>query len=126
MNAQEMRIGNWYDHNGVHRQVTPNTIEEVWEAKRTWCKPIPITEKWLLDFGFEEVQFKQDLNRNFYKRFEIEKTERLFSISYYIETNKCYFNFDVGYGDNEILISFVNQLQNLYFCLCGEELIIKE
>jgi hypothetical protein len=35
-------------HNGIPKQATPNTIEEVWESERSWCKPIKLTEKILL------------------------------------------------------------------------------
>ena len=52
--ANDLRIGNYYDHNGAFRKATPETILEVWEAERTWCKPIPITEEILLKCGFDE------------------------------------------------------------------------
>lgn len=63
--ANELRIGNWYDHNGEYRQASPSTIEEIWHNERPWCKPIPITEEILLKCGFNEGQtgyyFKDDI-----------------------------------------------------------------
>lgn len=71
LTAQQLRIGNYYNHNGEIRQVTPNTILEVWEAEREWCKPIPLTEEWLLklpnNFIYPKwITFVHDLQNWFY------------------------------------------------------------
>jgi hypothetical protein len=103
MQASELRIGNWYNDNGIFKQVTPNTIEEVWVTQRTWCKPL--TEEWLkrCNFNFEKLGFK-DL-----------------SVSYGITSNEFHFYI----GNYAKKINYVHQLQNLYFALTGEELTIK-
>jgi hypothetical protein len=116
MKANELRIGSWYDYNGKPKQVTPNTIEEVWIAEKTWCKPIPITEEWLLKFGFE-------------------KKEGCINNIYFILAGKILIQYDLVYNIVDfvkrvnfnvfISIKYVHQLQNLYFALTGEELIIK-
>jgi hypothetical protein len=109
MRAQELRIGNWYDHNGIHRQVFPITITEVWEAQRIWCKPIPLTEEWLLKLG------------------GIKATDSFGGYLFYYPNGN-----GMRIKNNEwstqhltVKVEFVHQLQNLYFSLTGEELIIK-
>lgn len=80
-------------------------------------KPIPLTEEWLLKFGFQ---------------YGFGKTERLYlpiiSIDYFLWGSKsdnftsCTFIIN---RVNKIKINYVHQLQNLYFILTGKELIIK-
>ena len=107
MKATELRIGNWYDHNGIPKQVTPNTIEEVWESERSWCKPIPLTEDILLKCGFRVNTFdglpwyeKECLTLDF--MFDFERHDA--------STNR---------------VHHVHQLQNLYFALTSEELNVE-
>jgi hypothetical protein len=128
MNAQEIRIGNWYDHNGVHRQVTPNTIEEVWEAKRTWCKPIPLTEEWHNNFGVKKDGFGSFVYK--IPRKNNSNIKVIFSRDYVMlrqgkgridDDLIAIWNKDIKKRD-----MFVHEWQNLYFSLCGEELMIKE
>jgi hypothetical protein len=113
MKANELRIGNWYDHNGIPTQVTPNTIEEVWEAERIWCKAIPLTEEWLLKFGFDKLPNCWDNDI-----FHLSEWDN-YPMNWCVVMNK----------NNAVLIlklKYVHQLQNLYFALTGEELIITE
>ena len=67
--------------------------------------PIPLTEEWLLKFGFEwKIQ-----HQGFYNgRFKIDEK--------YKEGYRLYF------GGEKIDVKHVHQLQNLYFALTGEEL----
>ena len=74
-------------------------------------EPIPLTEEWLLKFGFET----KGINRPKWTKWKVDL----------IEDEKGIFSFDESriYID----IEFVHQLQNLYFALTGEELeLIKE
>ena len=102
MKANELRIGNFYDNNGFVSVVSPNTIEEVWNAERSWVKPIPLTEEWLLKFGFE--------NGNY------------FTLNNVIIYKHDKYRYKYNYG--QIWVKYVHQLQNLYFALTNEELII--
>lgn len=122
MKANELRIGNWYDDNGIFKQVTPNTIEEVWVAERTWCKPIPLTEEWLEKLGFEICGYNQLSWRHteHIKNFELDGIN--WADADYPEYQ--FLNYNIG---NDIFrIHYVHQLQNLYFALTGEELEIKK
>lgn len=109
MKANELRIGNFYDHNGVEAVATPNTIEEVWIAERNWVKPIPLTEEWLLKFGFD-------------KKFNKDKITIIPKGRLGYENGRTYFN---SWVILEKQPDFVHQLQNLYFALTGEELTFK-
>jgi hypothetical protein len=105
MKANELRIGNWYDHNGIPTQVTPNTIEEVWEAERIWCKAIPLTEEWLFNFGFISNPYEDRYEKG---SIHIECIKTKGETYLWIE--------------NMPHIKYVHQLQNLHFALTGEEL----
>ena len=108
MKANEIRLGNYYDHNGEYRQVTPSVIEEVWNAERTWCKPIPLTEEWLIKMGFNRSGLYYHLNDVYIH------TMGIFEPYFYYQ-----------YNGKECIIESLHQLQNLFYCLCGEELTIK-
>jgi len=117
MKANEMRIGNWYDENGATKQVNPNTIEAVWVAERIWCKPIPLTEEWLLKFGF----ITKGIHYNFtLGNMEIASAIRVLSTN---ERGKFYLDGDIPEW-MKIKLEYVHQLQNLYFALTGEEITI--
>ena len=115
--ANELRLGNYYDNHNQIMQVTPNTIEEVWIAQRNWCNPIPLTEEWLLKLGADKYNPG---------RYMLKLSETLIIFwnigdDYFIcelssrSTHVCYFNEK----------KHVHQLQNLYFALTEKELTLK-
>jgi hypothetical protein len=130
MKASELRIGNWYDDNGLFKQVTPNTIEEVWIAERTWCKPIPLTEEWLLKFGFNKIVYDSE-ETGYSVEYNLEVNKDIF-ISYLDDFSCAIFaseerrSKDFGVLPKWEAIRYAHQLQNLYFALIGEELKLKE
>lgn len=69
-------------------------------------KPIPLTEEWLIKFGFKHYLYGY--------RLKSIVLEQYSSIYYKIR----------GYAHNSN-IGYVHQLQNLYFDLTGKELFIK-
>lgn len=107
MKATELRVGNWYRFDGP----TPNQFEQIEaqdivELQDDPCedafKPIPITEEWLVKFGFEKRESIWTLNE--------------ICISSW---------FSFRYSEDPLKvqeIDFVHQLQNLYFALTGKEL----
>ena len=106
MKATELRIGNYFeDIDGNHCQVTLLTFRQLHGSPTAinLIKPIPLTEEWLLKFGFiKSVVFymKGAMNIEFID-------------------NGCLFGLD---GEYEVFIQHVHQLQNLYFALTNEEL----
>jgi len=130
MKPEELRIGNyvtWADQDittsdsvlTVIGIVLNDTIWLEWEWEdgtndNTDCgidsiKPIPITEQWLIDFGF---RFEQTIN---------SWTNGYYDI---LITNNGKFIIDEIYNCPEI--EHIHQLQNLYFALTGEELQLKQ
>ena len=77
---------------------------------------IPLTEEWLLKFGFlsDGDGFLKDIKHN----------ELFIHLNHFNEVI-----FQIGYKDNwsmNMSIRYVHQLQNLYFALTGEELSVNE
>lgn len=136
MEAEELRVGNYiFDDNYVVSNI--KGIESSNSAKR-WsekyslriyiyprdskddaryildlvlCRPIPLTEEWLLKFGFER------------KPWGLVKGGLLFRDNI---KNPCKeLTLEVGNGFR-VTLQYVHQLQNLYFALTGEELTVKE
>ena len=71
--------------------------------------PIPLTEEWLLKFGFVP-----------------EKMEDGF-LSYrlkFVDISMPYFEFTYDYGTESFEVKYVHQLQNLFFALTGTELTL--
>lgn len=130
MKATELRIGNWYSSGidmetgeQVHNQVVPDLYMN-WHVNGCWAKPIPLTEEWLVKFGFEPVflentdgevlQDYHELNIDGFSKIVIE-SDFSFGIEDCRDTD-CSVIFK-----NDILDS-VHRLQNLYFALSGQEL----
>jgi hypothetical protein len=113
MKAKELRVGNYYDDNGIARLVTPNVILEVFESERQCCKPIPLTKEWLLNLKAKysgSIYFISLTNLKAEIHFEVYPKE-IVSI---IRSDFCELILDE--------IKYVHQLQNLFFALTGEEL----
>jgi hypothetical protein len=126
MKASELRIGNlvYYGRHivpikSIHIESvfkdSVNVYIEINENLQNYIvdideiKPIPLTEEWLLKFGF-----KKDLGNDLY----LDST----STSFFIWENNRVELLD---NKNNICIShcdYVHQLQNLYFALTREEL----
>lgn len=104
--ANELRIGNYiYDNlkNWVIKMHSANGIVNV-ESKPHEYSPIELSEEWLLKAGFKKI------GRIFY--------HDSFWACELSSHNELRFE-DL---DN-LYIKYVHQLQNLYFCFCGEELV---
>lgn len=116
MNASELRIGNvvgTFDSGG-YGKLTPMVINggNIIDRAKEWYE-LPLTEEWLVRFGF-----KEDGNG-----FHLEDRYSLsFSITKEREFLPC-FNDRVLHS--ELKVKHVHQLQNLYFALTGKELECK-
>jgi hypothetical protein len=105
MKTKELRIGNYLLHDGYFIKSYGldgflNIIKNIDNYE-----PIPLTEEWLLKFGFEQVGFNYYLN-GFKIFFD--------SDSYFYELR------DEGMMDKHL--EYLHQLQNLYFALTNQEL----
>jgi hypothetical protein len=126
MKANELRIGNWI-LNKRYKSGYKMQIESIGEfglnielghdglnpligddCSFNECEPIPLTDEWLVKFGFKEKNCGY-----------LCKNKRIFiSNSNYDFEYSCSF-FDC---DDYIEIKYVHQLQNIYFALTNEEL----
>jgi hypothetical protein len=122
MKSNELRIGNWItwkstgkiemvekvDVYGLHVCVNDVNIED--------ALPIPLTEEWLIRFGFEA-----DHNDYF---FECEEHGVELEASWSSRNQKTGESY--GWHISEYKhVKHIHQLQNLYFALTGEELETK-
>ena len=124
LSARELRIGNLVEY-----KITDKFDErkEWWEVCEIdaddihWLskvdiyddnfKPIPLTEECLLKFGFKHIR------NNWYN---IHAGGNTFNVYLFDE---------IGYrveivNQSIAVLKYLHQLQNIYFCLCGKELII--
>jgi hypothetical protein len=119
--ANELRIDNYYDQFGNIHQATWVTIKDLSKAPpdQLWCKPIPLIEEWLLKFGFELE----------YEMLYVKKTIGGRSMAFRKVNKAFYTNEPIKEfyrWDSVCDIEYVHQLQNLYFALTNQELTIKE
>jgi hypothetical protein len=104
MKSNELRLGNWI-LDVQDNQIQVRKTYFVFMASYEICKPIPLTEEWLLKLGF------------------IKHVSQ--SIWYTLNKVDVWF-FDGKYvNDIDVEIKYVHQLQNLYFALTNEELTMK-
>ncbi len=140
MKPEELRIGNLaQDQNGnilevrgikvgnIHYYVIDRSkypLNEGWQAE-----PIPLTEEWLLKFGFEceeDIFFKLPFPENisWCRDFAFILFNGVFGgveiITYHDKSKQKVFH------EHTVYIKHVHQLQNLYYALTGEELEIKK
>lgn len=119
MEAKELRIGNLVKVFDYKPKVEFDTIATItqygWETVNGYngIEPIPLTEEWLLKFGFE-------INRHFARL-------NNFELGFITREKNWQLEYSIGTIGKWILkdIEYVHQLQNLYFALTGEELELK-
>lgn len=121
MKLNEIRIGNYFEVDTVG-QPCPDRLENgiyLWDNWHSYYefgfderifKPIPLTEEWLERFGFDYLIIEDEYRFNW---IIINRDEKDGVIWIENITGKV------------VVIKYVHQLQNLYFALTGEELILK-
>ena len=107
MEAKELRIGNLFQTRA--NDIRNVDIKELTRIQRMpyLYKPIPLTEEWLVKFGFD--------NLGAYG----------WGIGYFHIRFRNIHKFHFPLENRLVRIKYVHQLQNLYFALTNEELIIK-
>ena len=124
MKASELRIGNWVETEGGFYQIDSilnkdrilvKIEDEYVGYDINQIKPIPLTEEWLIKFGFDKRTNINDCNAYTSKiRADIDIIEYSYGFSADLEV------------EHLSVLKYVHQLQNLIHALTGEELTIKE
>jgi len=140
MKPEEIRVGNLVDYNGIISKVSEICSPKPLKDKRysdKWIielfdgaglltcdimelKPIILTEEILLKCGFEKDDtgvgiFEQDYHEWYQKE--------LLVIGMLCQSSDKLYLFDEN--TDTLRVMYLHQLQNLYYCLCGEELKIE-
>ena len=132
MKVNELRIGNLIEY---RIQDDLDDRKDWWEVSKIdatdLCilesnidydfRPIPLTEEWLLKFGFNKEYQKGYIGIDVCNS-DFVLTEPLKMGEW--QTNYT-FQFETGSVPKFKEIKYVHQLQNIYFALTGEELILK-
>lgn len=124
MEAKDLRIGNWFladTEENNFKQINANEILDFNDDPLDdYYKPIPLTEEWLLKFGF--IQILKDNNGN-------EYCNLLYSISHKGDLGTIDLDLWKFSGwrvvNSNYKMQYVHQLQNLYFALTQSELTLK-
>jgi len=110
--ASDLRIGNLVYSTTSNKIITIITLRKSSDVKATG---IPLSEKWLLAFGFQEIEMQYILTNEFMD------VKIMFYDSWILQFK--------SYSDGKIIESaellgfwHVHQLQNLIHALTGEEL----
>jgi hypothetical protein len=113
--ANELRIGNLvYDNLGDILKIKAISLE----SGLSHIEPIPLTEEWLLKFGFERHHSDYS-NGVIYIKDVPNNNEFKWGV----------YPFELGSGfiiNKSKNLKYVHQLQSLYFTLTGEELTIND
>lgn len=128
---EELRIGNIVSYRGEKDCIVSNignsfeTVKQVGLNIQPYgsddlneYEPIPLTEEWLLKFGFVEELFNGEIKTSdFYKG-------RIGILGNIGDSNIRQLRFELKCC--QVFIQYVHQLQNLYFALTNEELEVKQ
>lgn len=123
MKVNELRIGNYI--NEYNKPITIDSVHfrDYYEGitnEEDWS-PIPLTEEWLLKFGFSDITelcaVKTQNTKRFCKSYFVDKCTEQQTLFITLGSRGWTFK-----GVGAPLYNSVHQLQNLYFALTGEEL----
>lgn len=106
----ELRIGNWLNISNTETDttVTPSTFS-IGQLINVNYKPIKIDDFWLKRFGFKNNGFVYEFDKH-----QLRTVDKGESYIYWV---------DNIYKTN---VKYVHELQNLYFALTKEELILNK
>ncbi len=110
MKATELRLGNLVLHKGQVIEISMARYIEDFNDGKIELNPIPLTDEWLVKFGFTKDCDVYLANKGTDKSLCIWKWDSLS------------FAFTDWEGHTKVTLNYVHQLQNLYFALTGEEL----
>jgi hypothetical protein len=101
--VNELRIGNWVNINGLNLPLTGELFCLIVTGQIVKPSPIPLSPEIL-----------EKINWNGYRKFYFN--------SHFSIDDECHFYYHNDYTG--VNINYLHQLQNLYYCLVGQELNI--
>ena len=122
MKVEELRIGNLFENSYQSYSTVTQLSTKVYDEEYAChnidgCKPIPLTEEWLVKLGFKKDSLSFTGEIGYAKR----------GHNYYVGISDNGFNEYMFHNPHfNLIIKHVHQLQNLYYALTGEELKIEE
>lgn len=125
--SKELMIGNFVNLTKDNfKTVKPYMMEgvDIYKVDESDCydiQPIPLTEDWLLKFGFNK-DYKKG-----YIGIDVNNSDFVLTEPFIIGEwqNYCVFEFKTGLLSRFTEVKYVHQLQNIFFALTGKELEIK-
>lgn len=129
MKANELRIGNKLLKDGVVVTIDARTIFDIWDDNGLKkYEPIPITEEWLIRFGFEKDGGEYNSPSD---EFDIiihvsEDGDRYTASNVFVGRVGNWDRDGVNYICMGNCFKYVHQLQNLYFALTNTELVLQK
>lgn len=130
MTPNELRIGNYILVDGKIEELIGIRKSTVFFADgfqmfiAQGIEPIPLTVEWLVRFGFECRE--SSTSKEYYYGLNGLTHDWLFSLVWLDRPDLINAPDAPFYRNGRHTLYFVHQLQNLYFALCGEELIIRK
>lgn len=126
MKAEDLRVGNLVNYKGYAIVIGINIDSIEYDSDDSYgfaglglVKEIPLTKEWLISLGFEENMNTFKIKANKYWSLSNEKQGYL-----KIKLNNNGKFIVVNFANKSIILQYVNQLQNLYFSITQNELII--
>lgn len=119
IDLRELRIGNLLNKDGIVVTIDAKSIFDIWDNSDKY-KPLPLTEEWLIKFGFEKIE-----DIRYEKKIRITGLEPDDPNAYKlaaIGSRKIKVAF-LSFGKwSSTGVEYVHQFQNLYYAIAGEEL----
>lgn len=116
MDVTQLRIGNFINNNVECTQITKSDLKFLLHGDNEhYANPVQLTKEWLLALGFIH---DKEYNEYYYSKGLL--TINIPDVHY--KNGRIYYN---SFCIIKEWPKSVHQLQNLYFALTGEELVIK-
>jgi len=130
MESKDLRLGNYVkqgvvDNIGLTLIIANNRLHEL-----SVVEPVELNEEWLLRFGFQKIEYS-DERHGFGDEYHLKVNEDIFfnysdDFSLAIYRNEEAIEDEIGILPKWEVTKYVNGLQNLYYSLTGEEIILKD
>jgi hypothetical protein len=109
----------------IERTVFGVIGDRIWFTENSSCgdasfEPIPLTEKWMVNFGM--VTLDNEIDQIVWGFSGVQGEKICYVSDGFDQPLPIYFEYDSGVEDIRKELKYVHELQNLHFVLTGEEL----